>query len=86
MTPSTNDTSPWADQILIDGYRTMPASQKLQQVVALTQAVQRMAHTRLRNQYATMSEQEERFRLAALWLPRDTMMKLFSWDPLEKGY
>ena len=75
-----------AERILIEGYRFMPPERKLQQVVALTQTVQRMALTRLREHYGVMSEQEERLRLAALWLPRETMMRLFNWDPEEKGY
>ncbi|MDD5674623.1 MAG: hypothetical protein PHC61_10695 [Chitinivibrionales bacterium] len=45
-----------------------------------------MALTRLRGQYKNMSRQEEKLRLAALWLPRETMIKWFNWDPLLKGY
>lgn len=82
----TNDTSPEAERILIEGYRSMPAWRKLRQVTALTQTAQRMALTRLREQYGPMSEREERLRLAALWLPRETMVRLFCWDPEEKGY
>ena len=80
-----NDTSSWAEKILIEGYRSMPPAKKLQQVSALTQAARRMALTRLRETYGVMSEREEKIRLAALWLPRETMIKLFDWDPREKG-
>ena len=64
----------------------MPAWRKMRQIVALTQTVQRMALARLRKQYGKMDEQEERLRLAALWLPRETMIRLFGWDPVKRGY
>lgn len=81
-----NDTTSSAEEILIEGYRSMSPERKLRQVTSLTQLAQRMALTRLRSQYGVMSENEERLRLAALWLPRETMVKLFGWDPVKKGY
>ncbi len=86
MPPMIEDTSQKAEQILVHGYRAMPARRKMRQVVAMTQAVQRMALARLRKQYGNMNEQEERLRLAALWLPRKTMVRLFNWDPEKQGY
>jgi hypothetical protein len=81
-----NDTSQNAEEFLLEGYRSMSPERKLRQVTCLTQLAQRMALTRLRAQYGVMSENEERLRLAALWLSRETMVKLFGWDPVEKGY
>lgn len=86
MDISINDTSKEAEQILIDGYRTMSAEKKLQQVSILTITVQRMALARIRAQYGEMSEKIEKLRLAALWIPRETMIKLFNWDPEIQGY
>jgi len=83
---STNDTSSFAEKILIEGYRNMSSELKLKQVTILTQTVQRMALTRLRAQYPLMDVREEKLRLAALWLPRETMIKFFDWDPDKKGY
>jgi hypothetical protein len=81
-----NDTSEYAEKILIEGYRAMPAQKKLEQVAALTQMVQKMALVRIRSQYGNVSEKELRLRLASLWLPRETMIKLFNWDPEIEGY
>ena len=81
-----NDTSPAAERIIIEGYRMMPPDRKLKQLTALTQFAQRMALTRIREQYGCISEREERLHLASLWLPRETMIRLFQWDPEEKGY
>lgn len=86
MPPMTDDTSQKAQRILINGYRSMPARRKIRQVVTMTQAVQRMALARLRKQYGKMNEREERLRLAALWLPRKTMVRFFGWDPVKQGY
>lgn len=68
--PIPNDTSKQAEQILIEGYRSMSPARKIQQVVALTKTVQRLALTRIRHQYKTISTREEKLRLAALWLPK----------------
>jgi hypothetical protein len=83
---SSNDTSPFAEKILVDGYRKMSPETKLKQVTILTQTIQRMALARLRKQYPEMTHQEQKLRLASLWLPRETMIKLFDWDPKKKGY
>ncbi|HEX2960038.1 MAG TPA: hypothetical protein VHO70_24610 [Chitinispirillaceae bacterium] len=85
MKNRTNDTSEAAEKILIEGYRNMPVHKKLEQVTALTQMVQKMALSRIRSQYRNADEQELRSRLAALWLPREIMIKLFNWDPEVKG-
>ena len=81
-----NETSRQAEEILFREYRSMAPETKLQQVVALTQMARKMALTRIREQYGEMSEREETIRLAALWLPRETMIKFLNWDPAEKGY
>jgi hypothetical protein len=83
---NTNDTSEFAEKILLDAYSKMSPQKKLQQVVELTQATQKMALARIRSQYGPLSEQEEKLRLASLWLPKDTMIKYFNWNPEEKGY
>jgi hypothetical protein len=83
---NTNDTSAFAEKILLDAYSKMSPQKKLQQVVQLTQAAQQMALARIKSQYGPLSEQEEKLRLASLWLPKDTMIKYFNWNPEEKGY
>jgi hypothetical protein len=63
---SANDTSPVMERILIEGYRSMTPERKLRQVTILTQMVQRLALTRIREQYGTIPEKEEKLRIAAL--------------------
>ena len=78
--------NPRISQILIEGYRQLPVYQKLKQVNDLTIAVQKLAAARINRQYGKISEREMRLRLASLWLSRDIMIKVFNWDPQEKGY
>lgn len=81
-----NDTPPHIQKMLIAGYRRMTPQQKMQQVSELTKAVQQFALARIRKQYGDISEQEQRLRLAALWLDRKTMIRVFNWDPRKEGY
>ncbi|MBW1802309.1 MAG: hypothetical protein JRJ85_16465 [Deltaproteobacteria bacterium] len=86
MTNQANDTPPQIQKMLIEGYRRMSPRQKLNQVSELTKSAQQLALARLRKQYGSLSEQEQRLRLASLWLDRDTMIRVFNWDPRAEGY
>ncbi len=81
-----NDTHPKIRQMQIEGYRRMTPQQKMECIISMTNAVRQMAAMRIRKQYGDISEYEMRLRLAALWLDRDIMIKVFNWDPKEKGY
>ncbi len=72
--------------MLIAGYRNMTPQRKLQRVSELTIAVQQLALARIRKQYGGISEREQKLRLAALWLNRETMIRVFDWDPQKAGY
>ncbi len=80
------DTPPHIQKMLIAGYRNMTPQQKLQRVSELTKAVQQLALARSRKQHGEISEREQKLRLAALWLNRETMIRVFDWDPLRAGY
>ena len=86
MINKAQDTLQYIQQMLIAGYRKMSPQQKLKQVSELTRAAQQLALARIRKQYGTSSESEQRLRLASLWLDRETMMRVFHWDPQKEGY
>ncbi|MEK7484729.1 MAG: hypothetical protein AABZ60_10415 [Planctomycetota bacterium] len=87
MNPQSFDTSLSIEHVLLEGYRRMTPQEKLNCVVSLNDAVRQMATSRIKAQYGpSISEQELNLRLASLWLERDLMLKVFSWDPLEEGY
>jgi hypothetical protein len=86
MKAPPNDTPPEIQKILIEGYRRMTPQQKMQRVSEMTKAVQQLALARIRKKYGDISERERRLRLASLWLDRDTMIRVFDWDPHKEGY
>lgn len=86
MKPATADTPPEVERILVEGYRRMSPRRKLERVVALNRAVERLAAARLRARYGEdMSERELRLRLGALRLDRRVMLEAFGWDPDVRG-
>lgn len=87
MTTLFPDTTPEAEEILLDAYRRMSPEEKLERLVELHRVARRLALTRIREWYGPeLSEREERLRLAALRLDRRTMIELCGWDPEVEGY
>jgi len=80
------DTHPEIEHVLTEGYRRMTPQQKLQQVDALTRMVQQFALARIQKDHPGASEHEQQLRLASLWLNRETMIRVFHWDPEQEGY
>lgn len=80
------DTSPAIREKLIRGYRDMSPQEKLKRVDEMTKAVQQLALARIRKQHGDISEREQQLRLASLWLDRETMIRVFDWDPKREGY
>jgi len=87
MSPVPSDTPPDVEEILLEGYRRMTPGERLVRAFDLSRAVQQLALARIRAEYGPdLSECEERLRLASLWLPRETMVEVFGWEPEVEGY
>ena len=86
MSALPSDTSPDAERVLIEGYRRMSPADKLARVFSLNRALEELGRARIRAQYGDVPEREVRLRLAAPRLGRETMVKVFGWDPNEKGW
>ena len=83
---AASDTPVAVERMVIDGYRRMSATQKLERVVAMNRALDQLSRARIRAQYgADLSEREIRLRLAALRIDRESLVAAFGWDPLEHG-
>jgi hypothetical protein len=75
------------EEILLERYRRMTPGERLVRAFDMSRAVQQLALARIRAEYGpALSEREERLRLASLWLPRETMIEVFGWDPEIEGY
>jgi hypothetical protein len=81
-----SDTSPDAQRFLDEGYRRMTGAEKLERVASLNRMLVMLQEARIRAQYGEISDDEMRLRLGALRLGRETMIKVFGWDPDEKGW
>ncbi len=81
-----NDTRPEIEEILIRRYRSMSPFGKLHYVDELTKAVQQMALAGIKKRHRNITERELRLRLASLWLDKETMVKVFGWNPEKKDY
>lgn len=85
-TGQPNDTHPAIDALLIEGYRQMSASQKLERVRAMTRAVQELALLDVRRRHPDADAREQSLRVASRWLEPDLMVRAFGWDPRTMGY
>ncbi len=81
-----SDTSPRAEDFLIERLRAMSPAAKLVMVQRLNRELIVLSRAGIRARHGNISERELLLRTAALRLPRDTMIRVFGWDPEEKGY
>ena len=82
-----NDTTPEAEAILVEGFRRMTPQEKLARVADLNRALDQLAEAGILLRHGPdLPERELRLRKAALRLDRETMIRVFNWDPQEKGY
>lgn len=81
-----SDTDAEAERILIELARVTPAWKKCEQIVAAIRTDRELAMAGLRARYPGADEDELRRRFAALVLDRDTVMRVYGWDPEVEGY
>jgi hypothetical protein len=84
--PLFSDTDTDAERLLIDLARKTPVWEKFQQVANATEACLAFARAGIRSRYPDASEKEVKLRLAALVLDRETVMRVYGWDPEVEGY
>ena len=82
----TDDTHPAIKALLIEGYRKMSASEKLDQVRRLTLAVQQLAMADIRRRHPHADAREQALRLASRWIEPSLMKSAFDWDAQASGY
>jgi hypothetical protein len=85
MSVFSRDTRPEVVGLLLAGYRRMTPAQKLARVADLTAASRQLAEARVRRDHPQADDSEIRKRVAALVLGRETMLRVFAWDPAAEG-
>jgi hypothetical protein len=81
-----NDTSGEAEKTYLKLLRETPLWRKAAMVDSLTQSCQELAIAGIRMRHPNASEREVLMHLAALWIDRYLMLRVFQWDPERKGY
>jgi hypothetical protein len=80
-----SDTSREIEQLQIERWRRMSPAEKLRQVAELDRMCERLAEAGIRSRYPGIAEAELRLRRIALRLDRNTMIRVYGWDPAIKG-
>lgn len=81
-----DDTHPKVRALLNEGYRRMSVSEKMNRVVEMSHAVQRLGLVDVRRKHPDADERELMLRLASRRLDAETMRRAFGWDPSKEGY
>jgi len=81
-----NDTHPKIHAILIEGYRNMSPSQKLECVWGLWRSVRQLALLDVRRRHPNADAREQELRVASRFIEPELMARAFDWDPRKVGY
>jgi hypothetical protein len=76
-----SDTDPEAMRVFLELQRQMTPAQKITAVCDLSDAVMRLAETSVRRMYPAADEREVFLRAAARRLDRETMLRVYGWNP-----
>jgi hypothetical protein len=79
--PGASDTSPEVERMMIELWQRATYEQKLQKVLSIGRSINELVRSYLRTQYPDATSREIELRLAARNLDRETMIKVFGWDP-----
>ena len=80
-----SDTSPEVDELMFQLWRKATPAQKLQKVLSIGRTVNALVRGELRRRYPTATPREIELRLASRNLDRETMIRVFDWDPELNG-
>lgn len=80
------DTTPEAERILIEMTRRAPMWKRAEQLSNLIDAQRVLVLADLRRRYPNADAEELHKRMAARLLPLEDVIRIFGWNPEEKGY
>lgn len=76
-----SDTDPKALEVFLDLQRAMSPAEKLAHTLELSEIVMRLSEAGVRSLYPGADDREVFLRMAARRLDRDTMIRVYGWDP-----
>ena len=80
------DTDPRALEVFLDLQRKMDVSQKFQAIFGLMAMLWNFSEAGVRSMYPKANDREVFLRTAARRLDRDTMIRVYGWDPQEHDW
>jgi hypothetical protein len=80
-----SDTSLEVDELMFQLWRKATPAQKLQKVLSIGRMVNELVRSELRQRYPSATSREIELRLASRNLDRETMIRVFDWDPELHG-
>ena len=81
-----NDTHPTVEALLLEGYRRMSPSEKLERVWALTRALEELALLDVRRRHPEADAREQALRVASRSIDPELMLRAFGWDVRKEGF
>ena len=75
------DTTPKALEVFIELHRRMTPGQRVAQVFEMAGFMEGLQRSSVRSMYPGADEREVFLRVAARRLDRETMIKVYGWDP-----
>lgn len=76
------DTDPRALGVFLGVQREMPVSRKIETVLQMSEMIRRLSEANVRRLHPDASEREVFLRTVARRLDRETMIRVYGWDPL----
>lgn len=80
------DTDEATERKLIELTRAMSDEKKLSLLFSMIETGRQLSFAGLKNRYPQASPEDLKKRYAALVLDRETVMKVYGWDPKIEGY
>jgi hypothetical protein len=83
---SFEDTDEATERKLIELTRALSDEKRLNLLFSMIETGRQLSLAGLKSRYPQASEEEVKKRYAALVLDRETVMKIYGWDPEKEGY
>lgn len=80
------DTPAEVEARVVDQWRGVTVRERLDLVADLNRSCEQLAEAGVRLRYPGASGDEVRFRVLALRLGREVMVRVYGWDPAVKGW
>jgi hypothetical protein len=86
MFDAFTDTDPEVERLIVEAFARMTPEERFAKLLDVLRAGEHLMRAGIRDRHGQdIGEEEERLRMGALRLGRETMVELFGWDPEVEG-